>query len=104
MAKNKQNFDLQNLHELNAPIKLGIGALLILAILGLGYFLLFKDQLAEYDAAKAKEVELKESYANKSVQAASLENLRNSKFDSGIEPGRINKQFALGCFVSARAC
>ena len=76
MAKNKQNFDLQNLHELNAPIKLGIGALLILAILGLGYFLLFKDQLAEYDAAKAKEVELKESYANKSVQAASLENLK----------------------------
>ena len=23
MAKNKQNFDLQNLHELNAPIKIG---------------------------------------------------------------------------------
>ena len=43
MASN-QKFDFQNLHELNMPLKLGLGVVIILFILGLGYFLSFQDQ------------------------------------------------------------
>lgn len=75
MASN-QKFDFQNLHELNMPLKLGLGVVIILFILGLGYFLSFQDQLAELDAAKEKEVSLKKEYEEKSIQAASLDNLK----------------------------
>ena len=44
--------------------------------MGLSYFALFRSQLDELDAQKEAEVKLKESYAEKSIQAASLDNLQ----------------------------
>ena len=76
MAKNNQKIDLQNLHELNFVFKICIAAALVAVILVIGYFVVFQDQLAELDSAKAKEEELKQSYQEKSIKAANLENLK----------------------------
>ena len=71
-----KDLDFKNLHELNNPLKYGLACLLIITILGLGYLFFFKEQLAELDVAKEKEVSLKETFRQKSIQAANLNNLK----------------------------
>ena len=71
-----KDLDFKNLHELNNPLKYGLACLLIIIILGLGYLFFFKEQLAELDVAKEKEVSLKETFRQKSIQAANLNNLK----------------------------
>ena len=50
-----KNMDLNTLHELPMPLKLGLSALLIGAILGAGYFFVFKDQLSQLENAQKQE-------------------------------------------------
>ena len=71
-----KGLDFENLHELNNTLKYGLACLLIILILGLGYLFFFKEQLAELDVAKEKEVSLKETFRQKSIQAANLNNLK----------------------------
>ena len=71
-----KDLDFKNLHELNNPLKYGLACLLIIIILGLGYLFFFKEQLVELDVAKEKEVSLKETFRQKSIQAANLNNLK----------------------------
>lgn len=71
-----KDLDFKNLHELNDPLKYGLACLLIIIILGLGYLFFFNEQLVELDVAKEKEVSLKETFRQKSIQAANLNNLK----------------------------
>ena len=71
-----KSLDLNNLHELSDPFKYGLACLLIICILGVGYLFLFKDQLVELGIAKEKEVSLKDTFRQKSIQAANLNNLK----------------------------
>lgn len=73
MALDLQNIDVQNLHTLNFPAKLGLAIALIIIILGLGYYFQFNNQWTMLKDAEAKEIELKAEYEKKSVQAANLE-------------------------------
>ena len=75
-SKDLKNMDLNTLHELPTPLKLGLSALLIAAILGAGYFFVFQDQLSQLDDAKKQEETLKETYKTKSIQAANLKSLQ----------------------------
>lgn len=72
----KNNLDFNNLHLLNLPAKLFIALLAIAAILGGGYAGLFKSQLESLEEYEAKETELKNTYKQKSIDAASLDNLK----------------------------
>lgn len=72
-----KNLDFNNLHLLNLPSKLFIVLIIIAAMLGLGYIGLFKNQIEFLEEYKAKEVELKNTYKQKSIDAASLNNLRD---------------------------
>lgn len=74
--KKLKDVDLQTLHLLGHPAKLTIAALVVVAVLGIGYFAIFRTQLEELAASKQKEEELKVSYTEKSIQAASLDNLK----------------------------
>ena len=71
-----KNMDLNTLHELPMPLKLGLSALLIGAILGAGYFFVFKDQLSQLENAQKQEETLKEEYKAKSIKAANLKSLQ----------------------------
>lgn len=72
----KNNLDFNNLHLLNLPAKLFISLLAVAAILGGGYAGLFKSQLESLEEYEAKETELKNTYKQKSIDAASLDNLK----------------------------
>lgn len=75
-TKTLKNVDLQTLHQLDNPSKFAIATFIVIGVMGLGYFALFRSQLEELDAQKEAEVKLKESYTEKSIQAASLDNLK----------------------------
>ena len=77
MANKKlTDLDINSLHQLNMPAKLLLAALAALAILVFSYFLLFRSQLEMLNNAETKETELKATYEQKSLQAASLDNLK----------------------------
>lgn len=75
-SKNLKQLDVQNLYLLNMPSKLLLAGLLIVGILALGYVGVFKDQIETLNTQEAKEEELKETFTRKSIQAASLNNLK----------------------------
>ena len=76
-SKSMKNLDFNNLYLLNLPSKLFIVLIIIAAMLGLGYIGLFKNQIESLEEYEAKEVELKNTYKQKSIDAASLNNLRD---------------------------
>ena len=76
-SKSMKNLDFNNLYLLNLPTKLFIVLIIIAAMLGLGYIGLFKNQIESLEEYEAKEVELKNTYKQKSIDAASLNNLRD---------------------------
>lgn len=73
---NLNQIDINNLHQQNKGVQLVVAILLALAILVLGYFLLFRGQMEEYQTAQAKEETLRTEFSNKSRQVAGLENLK----------------------------
>lgn len=75
-SKNLKQLDVQNLYLLNMPSKLLLAGLLIVGMLALGYAGVFKDQIETLNTQEAKEAELKETFTRKSIQAASLNNLK----------------------------
>ncbi len=75
-TKKTHNLDIQNLYLLNYPTKLLIAALIVAGIMALGYFALFRGQLETLSTQENKEITLKESYTKKSIEAASLTNLK----------------------------
>ena len=75
-SKNLKQLDVQNLYLLNMPSKLLLAGLLIVGMLALGYVGVFKDQIETLNTQEAKEAELKETFTRKSIQAASLNNLK----------------------------
>ncbi len=62
------------------------------AIIGLGWYFYWNNQLDELDAAKAKEEQLKESYKSKLQQAINLEELRRQKEQVGQYVAALEKQ------------
>lgn len=70
------DLDIKNLHQLGTPAKLMLAVVVIAGILMLGYGLLFRSQLDALKTAEAKEAELKNTYSEKSIQTASLDNLK----------------------------
>lgn len=68
--------DINNLHLLSKPAKLAMGAGIILLVMALAYFALFRSQLEEIDTLKQEEITLKDTYTQKSVQAANFDALK----------------------------
>ena len=75
-AKKLKDIDIQTLHLLSAPAKIALALLSVIAIIAVAYFALFRGQLDILNAAEAKETELKSTYTKKSIEAASLDNLK----------------------------
>ncbi|KLT73174.1 pilus assembly protein PilO [Neisseria arctica] len=76
MTKMNKDLDIKNLHQLGGPAKLLLAIIVIVGILILGYGLLFRSQLDALETAATKETELKSTYNEKSIQTASLDNLK----------------------------
>lgn len=75
-AKKLKDIDVQTLHLLSAPAKIALAVLAVITIIVVAYFALFRNQLDILSAAKEQENQLKETYTQKSMEAASLDNLK----------------------------
>lgn len=75
-AKSLKNIDAKNLHLLSMPAQLVLAALVVAGVLVVSYLALFRGQLETLDGAVQKETELKETYTQKSIEAANLDNLK----------------------------
>ncbi len=71
-----KNLDIQNLYLLNPAAKFVLAALAIAGVLAVGYAAVFREQLETLSTQEEREVELKETYTKKSIEAASLDNLK----------------------------
>ena len=86
------NIDFKNLGSLSMPVKLVLLSLLFLIFLGLGYFLLWSDQMAEIDQAKAKEQDLRKVFLEKKAQAIKIEAYKQQMVDIEKTFGALLKQ------------
>ena len=84
--------DFKNLGSLSMPVKLVLLSLLFLIFLGLGYFLLWSDQMAEIDQAKAKEQDLRKVFLEKKAQAIKIEAYKQQMVDIEKTFGALLKQ------------
>lgn len=73
---NLNELDLQKLHLAPKIVQILFAIVLAALIVVAAYFAQFQTQLEEIKVAEEKEVELKEQYEAKALQAASLENLK----------------------------
>ena len=70
------SFDVNKLHLQPKPVQLLLAIVLAAALVGVGYVALFQSQLEELTAAQEKEEQLKQEFTEKSIRAASLDNLK----------------------------
>lgn len=69
-------FDISKLHLQSQPVQWLCAILLAIFLMAIGYFALFQGQMDELTAAQEKEESLKTEFSEKSVRAASLDNLK----------------------------
>ena len=76
-----KSLDFNTAYLWPAPVKLLLGVMIVVAILGVGWFVKYKEQKETIDAAKAKEVQLKADFEKKAKKAASLPYLKKELAD-----------------------
>ncbi|MDO5072917.1 MAG: type 4a pilus biogenesis protein PilO [Neisseria animaloris] len=75
-VKKLKDIDVHTLHLLSTPAKLTLAGLTIVGVLAISYFALFRMQIETLDSVQNKEIELKDTYTKKSIEAANLDNLK----------------------------
>ena len=86
------NIDFKNMGSLPMPVKLVLLSFLFLLLMGLGYWFLWSDQMAEIDQAKAKEQELRKVFLDKKAQAIKVEAYKQQMVDIEKTFGALLKQ------------
>jgi len=86
------NIDLKNAGSLPIPVKLVLLSILALALLVAGYFFLWSPEQDELEKAKAKEVELRQTFLSKKSQAVKIEAYRQQMVDIEQTFGALLKQ------------
>lgn len=74
---NLNELTLENVGQWPLLVKYAITILLMLIIIGMGYWFFTRSNLAQYDALRVEELSLKESFEQKQKQAASLQLYQN---------------------------
>lgn len=86
------NLDFSNAGDWPLPIKTGAIVLLCIAALGAGYWFDTQHQLQALDEARAKEVELKQSFEIKQGKVANLEAYKQQMVDMKASFGTMLRQ------------
>ena len=86
------NIDFKNMGNLPMPVKLVLLSFLFLVLIGLGYWFLWSNQMAEIDQAKAKEQELRKMFLDKKAQAIKVEAYKQQMVDIEKTFGALLKQ------------
>lgn len=74
---NLNELTLDTIGQWPKPIKLGMVIAVLLLLIGMGYWLIIKGSLEQYDSLKQQEVTIKSEFETKSQQAANIDAYRN---------------------------
>ncbi len=77
MNFNVNELSLDNVGQWPKPIKIGVAVVLSLLLIGLGYWLIAKENFEQYDALLVQEGTLKSDFELKQHQASNLQAYRN---------------------------
>ncbi len=86
------NINFKNAGDMPVPAKLVLLSVLFIILIGLGYWFLWSDQIAEIDQAKAKEEELRKVFLTKKAQAIKIDAYRQQMVDIEKTFGALLKQ------------
>jgi len=86
------NIDFKNAGNLPMPVKLVLLAFLAVILIGLGYWFLWSNEIGEYEQARAKETELRQTFLAKKGQAVKIEAYRQQMIDIEKTFGALLKQ------------
>lgn len=92
MNFNLNDLTLENLGQWPKPIKIGVVVALSVLLIGLGYWLIAKDNFAQYDALQIQEKTLKSDFEIKQHQASNLQAYRNQIEEMKERFGNMLKQ------------
>jgi type IV pilus assembly protein PilO len=70
------NIDLKTIGTAPAPIRAIVIAIVVIAILGAGYWFIIKDQLEGLDRVQAQEAQLRQTFEVRQRRAANLDAYR----------------------------
>lgn len=70
------SIDVNKLHMQNKAVQLLIALGLAVFLVAIGYFAVFQSQWDEFQVARNEEEQLKQQFTSKSIEAASLDNLK----------------------------
>lgn len=74
---NLSELTLDNVGQWPKPVKIGLVVILSLLVIGLGYWVIIKPNLEQYDVLQRQEITLKSEFETKQQQAANLNAYRN---------------------------
>lgn len=86
------DLDFNNVGSWPAAVKFIAGALLLIAVVALGYNFHLKDLQAQLDGKRAEEATLKEQFSSKAFQAANLDAYKDQMQEMEISFGALLKQ------------
>ena len=86
------DLDVNNIGGWPSPLKAIILVLLIIVVVGAGYFLYLTDKQTSLDAARKQEGTLKSEYEAKAFQAANLPQYRQQKEEMEVSFGTMLRQ------------
>jgi type IV pilus assembly protein PilO len=86
------NIDFKNTGSLPMPVKLVLLSILFLILVALGYWFLWSPAIADFDQAKAKEEELRQTFLTKKAQAVKVEAYKQQMIDIEKTFGALLKQ------------
>lgn len=86
------NIDFNNAGSLPVPVKVVLLSVLALLIVVAGYFVLWSDEITDFEKAEASEVSLRETFLTKKRQAVKIEAYRQQMIDIEKTFGALLKQ------------
>jgi type IV pilus assembly protein PilO len=86
------NIDFKNAGSLPMPVKLVLLSIVFLILVALGYWFLWSPEIDEFDQAKAKEEELRQTFLTKKAQAVKIEAYKQQMIDIEKTFGALLKQ------------
>ena len=86
------NIDFKNTGNLPMPVKFVMLAFLAVILVGLGYWFLWSPEIDEFEQAKAKEADLRQTFLAKKSQAVKVEAYKQQMVDIEKTFGALLKQ------------
>jgi type IV pilus assembly protein PilO len=92
MNINLSELTLDNVGQWPAAVKIGVVTVFFFVLIGLGYWLIAKDNFAQYDSLKEQEILLRAEFEQKQHQASNLRAYRNQMIIMEERFGNMLKQ------------